>query len=324
MILDNFYVTKEGIIEGDGKDDAGEFTFEGKVNAEENTFRAEKKYPTWIIYYQGDINKERTRMWGFWGFKKGSSEFTFEINAKESTTTAGADEEDDEDYVPLKVWKGYYEQFGNKNEMNLDNFYVTKDGIIEGDGKDAAGEFTFEGKVNAEENTFRADKKYPSWIIYYSGDINKERTRMWGFWGFKKGASEFTFEINAVNDSNAKAVKVEKEDSEEGDESDEEYEPIKVWEGYYEQFGNKNEMNLDNFYVTKDGIIEGDGKDAAGEFTFEGKVNDEENTFRAEKKYPSWIIYYQGDINKERTRMWGFWGFKKGASEFTFEINAKK
>ena len=68
VCLDGFKITKTGHIEGDGSDDAGEFTFCGNVNKEKLTMEATKNYPDYKVYYGGSINEEQTLIKGHWGW----------------------------------------------------------------------------------------------------------------------------------------------------------------------------------------------------------------------------------------------------------------
>jgi hypothetical protein len=51
----------------------------------------------------------------------------------------------------MGVWKGWYEQNGNKYEMKLNKFKV-KGNKIQGEGKDEVGEFEFMGSYTQDKN----------------------------------------------------------------------------------------------------------------------------------------------------------------------------
>ena len=51
----------------------------------------------------------------------------------------------------MGVWKGWYEQNGNKHEMRLKKFKV-KGNKIQGKGKDEVGEFEFMGFYTQDKN----------------------------------------------------------------------------------------------------------------------------------------------------------------------------
>jgi len=54
----------EGIISGEGQDDVGAFTFDGKYNLDAMTCRFLKHYATHTIDYRGDIDENG--IWGKW------------------------------------------------------------------------------------------------------------------------------------------------------------------------------------------------------------------------------------------------------------------
>lgn len=60
------------------------------------------------------------------------------------------------------LWRGYYEQFGERHaqEMVLD----FADGLVRGDGKDGLGRFTLEGEYRVDDEAIRL-----GWIKTYDG-----------------------------------------------------------------------------------------------------------------------------------------------------------
>ena len=67
------------------------------------------------------------------------------------------------------TWLAQYEQFGTWHDMKFSNINVSTQpgGLIQGQGQDEPGPFTFEGSFSPNAPTCRILKKYPTYNIYY-------------------------------------------------------------------------------------------------------------------------------------------------------------
>ena len=91
--------------------------------------------------------------------------------------------------------------------MDIERLNISADGDIEGEGEDRSGKWTIKGKVNTEEIDKRGmmkvtfDKAYPSYTIYYTGQINLLRSKIEGYWGHKRGENKAKFTLEMQNDA---------------------------------------------------------------------------------------------------------------------------
>ena len=74
-------------------------------------------------------------------------------------------------------WKGSYEQCNKQHTMNFDHFsaQLGADGLINGGGRDDAGDFTINGSFATASPVCRFIKTYPQHKIYYEGTYDKTR-----------------------------------------------------------------------------------------------------------------------------------------------------
>lgn len=69
-----------GIIQGKGKDEVGEFTFEGSFSPNNPECRIHKQYlGQHAIYYQGKVDPQTGAISGSWGFEPGESNGGFRM-----------------------------------------------------------------------------------------------------------------------------------------------------------------------------------------------------------------------------------------------------
>ena len=138
---------------------------------------------------------------------KGSGQ-TLDKKAKKELKISGYVENNYEE----TQWKGFYVQNGKAEAMEIPNLKIDEEGNITGSASDVAGESTFYGKMDTDEKNVDEDllldiefeKKYPEWTIYYHGKINLLRSKVKGHWGFQKGGKDATFELEMIDDSQAK------------------------------------------------------------------------------------------------------------------------
>ena len=91
-------------------------------------------------------------------------------------------------------WTGWFEQDGDRTDMDISKFKVKKNGKIKGKGDDAVGEFKFKGFAIGKK--FMARKHYSgAHTIMYWGDIDSDCNELEGFWGFEMWEEEGPFKI---------------------------------------------------------------------------------------------------------------------------------
>ena len=76
----NVQANPGGIIDGRGKDEVGEFTFQGSFSPNDPKCRIHKHYNgQHSIYYQGEVNPQTGEINGSWGFQPGNSDGGFRM-----------------------------------------------------------------------------------------------------------------------------------------------------------------------------------------------------------------------------------------------------
>ena len=184
--------------------------------------------------------------------------------------------------VKFRAWSGFYVQNDEQHEMRLEEFGVGKDGKIRGQGEDDAGAFNFKGLANVHDDfSFKATKKYGGHKICYWGQCSEDRSKLEGNWGYNFNDAQATFELVAEGEEPKTTT-------------------LKEWEGHYVQNDEQHEMHLQQFGVTKEWEIKGHGDDDAGAWTFSGKVDTEDLSFKAVKQYEKHKICYWGKCSQNR------------------------
>ena len=80
------------------------------------------------------------------------------------------------------IWKGHYEQFGQKHEMIFKSFKAKREGKLQGKGKDEIGEFTLKGKVY-KDGGLDFKKEYKGrHTVEYSGRLSEDGKSITGDW----------------------------------------------------------------------------------------------------------------------------------------------
>ncbi len=137
----------------------------------------------------------------------------------------------------MGVWKGWYEQNGEKHEMRLKKFNV-KGSKISGKGQDENGEFEFIGSYTADKQV-KFVKQYNAYQVHYEG-VRAGQT-LQGHWS-----------VNGL--SGGFYLYKERE-----------------WVGHYVQDGNHQEMKLGSLKI-KGEHITGRGEDNVGSFVIDGRI----------------------------------------------------
>ena len=96
--------------------------------------------------------------------------------------------------------------------MDIDDLVINTEGEISGKGSDDAGVWSIKGQIDIdsldEQGMMKVtfDKVYPSWVIYYTGQINLLRSKMSGHWGFQPGDDQAKFTIEMQDDAKVNIV----------------------------------------------------------------------------------------------------------------------
>lgn len=176
--------------------------------------------------------------------------------------------------APKQHWYGYFEQNGTRNDMmlllNLDKSKLS------GKGMDKIGNFTINGEVILDRCRFK--KTYEGLIsVDYSGIVTGNNIiGVWVLEGKDKGMFELGFQLDTSKQTS--------------------------WSGYFEQFGKKNNMDL-NIYL--DGtVLTGCGHDYIGCFFINGFLFNGEISFV--KRYGGLVeVEYRGkDANGKASGEW--------------------
>lgn len=88
------------------------------------------------------------------------------------------------DYLSNAVWKGYYEQDGNRHDMTFKMFSVVMNGDVMGKGKDEVGEFELRGFCNEFGDAQFAKRYIGKHTVMYNGKVdNKSMKGSWSVAG---------------------------------------------------------------------------------------------------------------------------------------------
>ena len=108
------------------------------------------------------------------------------------------------------MWKGYYKYEGQSEKIDtVWESVKMKDDYIKGEGVDAElGNYTIEGTLDGRNIEFAknyADDK----VVKYSGQVSKDKTRMWGHWDINEGEELGSFKVKAIEDKSKPKFKNE-------------------------------------------------------------------------------------------------------------------
>lgn len=187
-------------------------------------------------------------------------------------------------------WTGFFEQDGDRFEMNFNTLHVGNDGTIQGDGYDDKGTFTIEGNMTNEKVEFK--KIYAQEPIFYSGSQAEFETKITGTWEIPDNCCG-TWEMDLVTPK---------------------------WKGWYKQDNVKEDMLL-NLIIAKDGV-DGQGIDTVGSFVIKGDFKDNQVTFT--KQYiGQHAIEYEGeykDLGGGEATVTGRWNYNGDGDEFELTL----
>ena len=78
---------------------------------------------------------------------------------------------------------------GTEEMLDTDNFYISSKGKIIGkDGDAIGGRFVWTGQLSVDGKTFTSQKVYKKRkrkVIYYWGDVSKNKKNLTGYWGYE-------------------------------------------------------------------------------------------------------------------------------------------
>lgn len=164
-------------------------------------------------------------------------------------------------YCPCRGWYG---QFGNKNEMYFENFQTFEGGAIRGCGSDGVGEFDIYGRLD-DSGYFSFNKQYRgAHTVIYRGAIDSNTSVWRGRWEIP-GNCDGIFNIQPG---------------------------FQRWSGFFKQFGNRNDMDFNRMYIGDSGVF-GDGADNVGYFNIRGYKSGNQVTF-AKTYVGAHTVYYRG------------------------------
>lgn len=95
------------------------------------------------------------------------------------------------------------------------------------------------------------------------------------------------------------------------------------WIAQYNQGNTWHNMNFTSLVVnaTPGGLINGEGADEVGQFTFNGTFSNDAPTARILKQYKGQhAIYYEGTFDQATSALNGHWGFKPGSKDGLFRL----
>ena len=140
MTIDNFHINHDGTVNGDGKDDIGEFTISGTIG-DANEVAFGKQYTgAHLVNYTGTL--EGSKIAGNWEIPD-SCVGTFELSLSASYT---------------ENWTGWFKQGEDPTDMTLD-LHVDETGVF-GLGSDTVGNFVMRGIYQMDTGVIRFIKKY--------------------------------------------------------------------------------------------------------------------------------------------------------------------
>jgi hypothetical protein len=163
-------------------------------------------------------------------------------------------------------WTGHYVQDGARTDMHFNHMVIQEGGIVHGQGSDAIGQFTLQGKLTGSNVNF-TKQYHGAHSVQYNGTMNSNV--MQGQWSIP-GTCQGSFELRMETEQ---------------------------WKGYYEQGGQQSPMSFD-LNVDDHGVF-GMGSDQIGGFAIRGTVNHQSNVMQFLKQYHgAHAVQYYGQITK--------------------------
>tara|TARA_B110000908_G_C10039066_1_gene350952 strand:+ start:122 stop:601 length:480 start_codon:yes stop_codon:yes gene_type:complete len=83
-------------------------------------------------------------------------------------------------FLPSGIWEGFYCYNNSPTQHKMRITLLFSDNKVSGSGIDDVDTFKWKGKYNLIDFKIKLTKKYPTHIILYSGDIDKNG--IWGIW----------------------------------------------------------------------------------------------------------------------------------------------
>ncbi len=161
----------------------------------------------------------------------------------------------------MGVWRGWYEQFGERHEVRIQRLKV-KDGRITGKGKDDVGKFDIIGFYSAD-GVVNFIKRYKGQHeVSYSGV--REGQSITGKWNIH-GEWNGTFQLYKE----------------------------RQWSGHYSQNGAQHEMIFEILRFKNDKIT-GSGEDANGKFLLNGHIQHNGHLEFTKQYIGKHAVHYKG------------------------------
>ena len=91
------------------------------------------------------------------------------------------------------------------------------------------------------------------------------------------------------------------------------------WIGHYEQFGQKHPVEFQDISIHPEGGITGGGKDANGDFTISGHLDQSNNVVFA-KKYATYTVDYNGVLSNGAIT--GKWSVQGASGDFEIKMKS--
>lgn len=264
----NLHIDYSGVF-GAGNDANGGFVLRGKVQGNQVSFI--KQYlGAHTALYHGIIACEGDNMFirGYWDINGAHDKF--ELSCFKPQLKGCVLETPPYKTVEYSkvVWTGFFEQKKKKFDMSFDLQFSGRK--VTGEGKDDLGPFKITGeKIGTVVTLKKTYQVKRGSTVIYSGSCTEQGDTMKiaGRWRlhFQTGPFEITGKP-VITKIDVPKTRVE----------------ITEWSGYYEQFGNKNDMKLN--FTADHTAIRGNGTDDVGEFNILGFVNPD-STCQFEKSY---------------------------------------
>lgn len=168
-------------------------------------------------------------------------------------------------------WTGWFATGDDQNEMILDNLDIGFDGIMSGGGSDGVGGFTIDGSMDGK-GAFTFNKAYEgAHTVIYTGNL--EGSALKGTWSIPDNADgDFEIKLDSAG-----------------------------WNGWFEQGGDKKDMELD-MSIGGDAVF-GSGVDAVGSFIVRGTFDEGSGDCNFAKQYiGQHQVLYFGKNNGQAVR----------------------
>ena len=189
--------------------------------------------------------------------------------------------------IPNKIvgWKGSYSQGGAKQDMRFNNLQVNIGGGLFGSGSDNVGQFTLSGQVAPNGDVKFVKQYHGQHSVNYAGKMNGGVIE--GKWDFQGAGDAFRIEMDAQE----------------------------VWEGFYEQGGQKQNMKF-NLSLDQNGVF-GAGNDNVGNFVIRGQQQGNQVHF-SKAYYGKHTVNYSGQLTKEGNNrvIRGYWNASGAHGQF--------